>query len=260
MANKPFKIAFCNSKGGTAKTSSTQNVAHALANKGRKVLLVDFDPQASLTYSFGIDPNDCEASIADVLLEDHDINDIIQKTTVEGVDLASGSLFLSSFDTAMSGDESRETKLKEALAKVKGYDFVLVDTPPTASLLMVNALLSVDRFIVPVTPEYLAMQGLATMMDVVDRVKGGYGKCASLLGILLTRTDYRNRATHELVSMIRKHYKAQVFKNEIKVNVRVSEAPSFGKTIFQHDWASSGAESYRLLTDEILRKLKKEKK
>lgn len=260
MANKPVKIAFCNSKGGTAKTATTQNVAHALANKGGRVLLVDFDPQASLTYSFGINPNDCEATIADVLLEDYDINDIIKKTTVEGVDLAAGSLFLSSFDIAMSNSESREIKLREALGKVKGYDFVLVDTPPTASLLMVNALLGVDRFIIPVTPEYLALQGLATMMDVVERVRGGYGKCASLLGIVLTRTDYRNKATHELVGMIRKHYKAQVFKNEIRVNVRVSEAPSFGKTIFQHDWSSSGAEAYRQLTDEILKKLKKEKK
>ena len=259
MVKKPLKIAFCNSKGGTAKTASAQNISHALANKGKKVLLVDIDPQASLTYSFGIDPEECDLSIADVLLENSDIKDTLKPTAIKGVDIATGSLSLSSFDTAMSNDDLRETKLKDALDQVKGYDFILVDTPPTASLLMVNALLGVDRFIIPVTPEYLAMRGLATMMNVVDKVRGGYGKCASLLGIALTRADYRNKATHELVDLIRKHYKTQVFKSEIRVNVRVSEAPSHGKTVFQHDWASSGAESYKKLTDEILKKLKKEK-
>ena len=256
MKEDALRIAFCNAKGGTSKTTTTQNVAHALANKKKKVLVVDFDPQASLTYCFGLTPEDCEFSIADVLLEGVDINSAIVKTSIEGVDLVSGSIFLSSFDTAMSNDDSRETKLKEALREVSGYDFILLDTAPTAGMLMVNALLATDKFIIPVVPQYLAFQGLATMLGVVERVRGGYGECASLMGILLSQCDYRNKATHELIKLIKEHYKTEVFKREVRINVRVSEAPSFGKSIFQHDWASTGAESYRMLADEIIKRSK----
>jgi len=199
-------------------------------------------------------PHECESSIADVLLEDEPIGNTIVETTVDGVDLVCGSLNLSSFDTVMGDDSSREIKLKKALSNIGGYDYILLDTAPTASLLMVNALLGVDRFIIPVTPQYLSFEGLSSMMDIVSRVKEGFGSCASLLGILLTQVDYRNKATHELVNLIRKHYKASVFKSEVRINVRVSEAPSFGKSIFQHDDECSGAQAYRKLANEIIKK------
>ncbi len=258
MEKDVVKLSLINSKGGVAKTATAHNLAHELSNNGKRVLLVDLDPQASLTLSCGIRPNECTNSIADVLLEGVPAIEVVCSTSVEGVDIIPGSIALSSFDVAVASESDRDSLLKTALDKIKDYDVILCDCAPTLGLLPVNALVASDYFIVPVVPEYLALEGLATLMSAVERIREGLGSCAELLGIVLTKVDKRARATRELTAVIRNHYGDLVFKTEVPINVRVSEAPSYGKTIFQHDWAASGAQAYGELGKDVLKRLKKQ--
>ena len=198
---------------GTAKTTTTVNLAHALANKKLKILLVDLDPQASASLSLGIGREDLDPSIADVLFDNLPINKAIRPTGLQGVDILTGSMALSSFDITFASAKGRENKLKSSLASSKSYDITLIDCPPTLSLLPLNALIAADRFLVPVIPQYLALEGLATLTDALERIKAGIGCKADMLGILLTQVDRRSKSTGEIIDMIREHYGNKVFKN-----------------------------------------------
>ena len=152
----------------------------------------------------------------------------------------------------------RERRLKAAIEPIKGdYDFIILDCPPSLSLLSVNAMVAADAFIIPTPPEYLALEGLVGLMAAVQKIHAGIGDKCRLLGILLTKVDHRRKVTEEIIGIIRNHYKYQVFKTEVGVDVRLVEAPSFGKTIFEYDRSSSGAEAYLQLAREITRKGKK---
>jgi len=165
---------------------------------------------------------------------------------------------LASADLVLSAVAGREVVLKDALTPIRGdYDFTVLDCPPSLGLLTVNALTAADFFIVPVTPDYLSLEGLVNLLDAVERIKKGIGKAAGLLGILLTLADYRLNVTEEIGQMIRGYYGRLVFKAEIRGNVRLKEAPSFGKTIFDYDNGSAGAEAYRQLTKEVLKRINK---
>lgn len=252
-----LKISIINAKGGTAKTTTAVNLAHALANKKFKVLVCDLDPQASASLSFGFKRDNLFPSIADVLIDGFPINKAIRPTSVKSVDLLTGSMELSSFDITFAASKGREHKLKEALDRVKGYDVIIMDCPPTLGLLSLNSITAADEFIVPVIPQYLALEGLATLAEALERIKVGIGCGASMMGILLTQVDRRGKASTEIISLIRKHYSDKVFKTEIKINTRLNEAPSFGKTIFQHDWAATGAKAYQEFGNEVISKIKK---
>lgn len=254
------KIAVINCKGGTSKTTTSCNLSHGLANKNFKVLICDLDPQASASLSFGFKRDNLYPSIADVLLEGFPINKAIKKTSVKGIDLLAGDMALSSFDITFANAKGREHKLKEALIQLKGYDVIIMDCPPTLGLLSLNAITAADDFIVPVVPQYLALEGLATLTDALERIKAGIGCKANMMGILLTQVDRRGKASTEIINLIRKHYGNKVFKTEIGINTRLHEAPSFGKTIFQHDWTASGAQSYQSLALEVVSKVKKGRK
>jgi len=251
-----MKIAVINAKGGTAKTTSTVNIAHALANLKRKVLIVDLDPQASASLSFGIGRSDLDPSIADVLFDKLPVNKAIRHTGVTGVDILTGSMLLSSFDVTFSSSNGRENKLKLALASAKSYDVTLIDCPPTLSLLPLNALIAADTFLVPVIPQYLALEGLATLTEALECIKNGIGCTTDMLGIVLTQVDRRSKSTGEIIDLIRNHYGDKVFKTEVRINTKLAEAPSYGRTIFQHDFNASGAIQYQALADEIVAKIK----
>jgi len=166
---------------------------------------------------------------------------------------------LASADLALSVVKGREVVLKAALTPILGdYDFAVLDCPPSLGLLTVNALTAADFFLVPVTPDYLSLEGLVNLLDAVERIKAGIGRAADLLGILLTLADYRLNVTEEIGRMIRGYYGRLVFKTEIRGNVRLKEAPSFGKTIFDYDKGSAGAEAYQELTKEVLQRINKQ--
>ena len=251
-------VALVNNKGGVGKTTSAVNLAAWIAAGGKKVLLVDLDAQGSASLSLGLTRADLSPGSAEVILDGHPIREAIRPTSVKGLDILPGSMALASADLVLSAVTGREVVLKDALTPIRGdYDFTVLDCPPSLGLLTVNALTAADFFIVPVTPDYLSLEGLVNLLDAVERIKKGIGKAAGLLGILLTLADYRLNVTEEIGQMIRGYYGRLVFKAEIRGNVRLKEAPSFGKTIFDYDNGSAGAEAYRQLTKEVLKRINK---
>jgi len=248
-------LSVINNKGGTAKTTTAVNLAAALALKGRRTLLIDLDGQASASLSLGIDRAGFKPSAADVVLGGRGIVGVIRKTADDGLDLVTGSPDLADADLQLVRLPGREHRLKDALATIRaGYEFIILDCPPSLGLLSVNSLVAADAFIVPTPPEYLALEGLVGLLDAVQRIHEGIGDACRLAGILLTKVDHRRKVTEGIVQVIRDHYRDQVFRTEIRVDVRLVEAPSFGKTIFQYDRGSAGAEAYRQLADEIIRR------
>ena len=249
-------VALVNNKGGVGKTTSAVSLAAGIAAEGHRVLLADLDAQGSASLSLGIARADLSPGVAEVILEGRLIREAIRPSSVKGLDILPGSMKLASADLALSDVNGREAVLKTALKPILAdYDIMVLDCPPSLGLLTVNALTAADFFLVPLTLDYLALEGLVNLMEAVERIRAGIGKTAAPLGFLLTLADYRLNVTEEIAGMIRKHYGRLVFKTVIPGNVKLKEAPSFGKTIFDYDAGSAGAEAYRELTKEVLHRL-----
>ena len=253
-------VALVNNKGGVGKTTSAVNLAAGIAAEGFRVLLADLDAQGSASLSLGLTRADLQPGAAEVLLEGRPIREAIRKSSVAGLDILPGSMALASADLALSDIHGREAVLKVALKPIRSgtYDYVILDCPPSLGLLTVNALTAADFFLVPLTPDYLSLEGLVNLLEAVARIKAGIGAAADPLGILLTLADARLNVTAEISAMIRKHYGRLVCRTVIPTNVKLKEAPSFGKTIFDYDAGSAGAEAYRHLAKEILNHLENE--
>ena len=251
-------VAVVNNKGGVGKTTSAVNLSAGIA-AGKRVLLLDLDAQGSASLSLGLTRGDLTPGAAEVILEGHPIREAIRPSSVKGLDILPGSMALASADLALSVIAGREVVLKNVLKPIlNDYDFAVLDCPPSLGLLTVNALTAADFFIIPLTPDYLSLEGLVNFMDAVEKIRAGIGgKVAAPLGILLTLADYRLNATKEIGQMIRGFHGRLVFKTEIRVNVKLKEAPSFGKSVFDYDNGSSGAEAYRELTKEVLQRISK---
>jgi len=250
-------LALVNAKGGVGKTTTAVNVAAGLVELGRRVLLVDLDAQGSAALSLGLTREELEPGAAAVLLDGQSLAAAVRPTYIEGLRILPGSLGLASADLALADVSGREEVLAAALAPARAkYDLVLVDCPPSMGLLSVNALVAADRYIVPVTPDYLAAAGLVALLEAVERIRAGIGRAAGLLGILLTLADYRLNVTAELAGMIRRQFGRAVFRTEIRGNVKLKEAPSFGRTVLDYAPRSTGAVAYRELTREVLARLK----
>lgn len=246
-------ISLVNNKGGVAKTTTAVNLAAALAAQKKKALLVDLDSQGSASLSLGVTRAHLAPSLADALLDDKPIETCVRDTQVKNLSLITGSMQLANADLALADAWGRELKLKRTLEPLrKQYDYILIDCPPSLSLLPVMALVAAEEFIVPVTPHYLALEGLVNLMTAVEKLRKGMGDVARLRGLVLTMVDRRAKVTEEIIGLIREHYKDKVFKTEVRVNVRLTEAPSFGQTIFEYDPKSHGAEAYRALAKELL--------
>ena len=252
-------VAVVNNKGGVGKTTSAVNLSAGIAAGKKKVLLVDLDAQGSASLSLGLTRGDLSPGSAEVIMEGHPIREAIRPSSVKGLDILPGSMALASADLVLSVVKGREVVLQNALTPILAdYDFAVLDCPPSLGLLTVNALTAADFFIIPLTPDYLALEGLVNFMAAVEKIRAGIGgKVAAPLGILLTLADYRLNVTEEIGKMIRGHWGRLVFKTEIRGNVRLKEAPSFGKTIFDYDNGSAGAEAYRQLTKEVLKRINK---
>jgi chromosome partitioning protein len=246
-------LALVNNKGGVGKTTSAVNLAAALARFGNRTLLLDLDSQASAAFSLGVERVSLQPWSREVLANGVPLSDYIRETSIDNLHLVPGEMGLASADLFLADLSGRERRLDNALSGVRDdYDYIVIDCPPSLSLLPVNALVASDGHIVPVVPEYLALEGLVNLVEAMNKLREGIGIRSELLGIVVTRADYRTNLTHDIVHILREKFGDQVFGNEIRVNVRLAEAPSFGKSIFEYSPSASGALAYEALALELL--------
>jgi chromosome partitioning protein len=243
-------IAFANQKGGVAKTTTTLNLGVALAEKGNNVLLVDLDPQGNLTMSQGLNPDEIERSMFDVLVHKIPIQDVIEKREV---DLAVSSIDLAGAELSLSSMIGRERALEKALAPIRNdYDFILIDTPPSLGLLTINALVAADGVIVPVQCEYLSLRGLVQLENTLSMIRENLNPEVGIEGILPTMYDSRTLHSREAVEILQENFGDLVFDTKIKKTVRYAEAPVKGTSVLKYDPSGSAAQAYRDLAKEVL--------
>lgn len=253
-----MRLALVNVKGGVGKTTTAVSLAAAFARSGLKVLVVDLDPQGSATTSFGVTREEASPSVAEVLLGETEAAEAIRETRVEEISLLPASLRLAGADLALARRQEPDKLLKRALSPVRRrYDVIVFDCPPGLSILTTNALNAAHAYVVPVLPHYLDMEALAGFFEAISSLKERIGKLPELLGILLTQVDHRTQVTDEVVAAIRATWGKRVFRTEIPVNVRLAEAPSHGRTIFELQSWSTGALAYGKLGGEVLRRARK---
>jgi chromosome partitioning protein len=243
-------ISFANQKGGVAKTTTTLNLGVAFSEQGLKVLLVDLDPQGNLTMSQGLNPDAIERSMFDVLVHRLPLEEVIHQAEV---DLAVSSIDLAGAELALSSMIGRERALEKALAVVKdGYDYVLIDTPPSLGLLTINALVASNGVIVPVQCEYLSLRGLVQLENTLSMIRENLNPHVEIEGILPTMFDTRTLHSREAVEILQENFGDLVFDTKIRKTVRYAEAPVKGTSVLKYDPSGSAAEAYRELAKEVL--------
>ena len=244
--------ALANQKGGVAKTTSTVNLGAALAERGRRVLLVDLDPQSNLTMSQGFDPEKVESSMFDVLVHKVPIVDVIQQAEVA---VAVSSIELAGAELALSSMIGRERALEKALLPIQAdYDTILIDTPPSLGLITVNALTAADGVIVPVQCEYLSLRGLVQLETTLAAIRENLNPRVHITGILPTMFDSRTLHAREAVSILEENFGDRVFKTRIRKTVRLAEAPVQGQSVLRYDSRGAAAQAYRQLAEEVLKR------
>lgn len=253
-------ICVANQKGGVGKTTTSINLSAALAKLGNQILVLDMDPQGNASSGVGIKRHEHEAAnIYHVLIGEKNLSDVVVATSVKGLYIAVANPDLVGAEIELVDAPNREFRLKEAIKEVaERFDYIIIDCPPSLGLLTLNSLSAADSFIVPLQCEYFALEGLSQLLNTAGLIKKKLNPELKIEGIVLTMFDSRNNLSHQVVSEIQSHFGDKVFKSIIPRNVRLSEAPSHGLTIFDYDEKSVGAIKYRELASELDRRLKEE--
>ena len=246
-------IAVASQKGGVGKTTTAVNLGSCLAQESRRVLIVDIDPQGNATSALGINGNDRPQTIYEALIGQSELKETILPTALASLDLVPAGQRLSGAEIELVDMTSRESRLRDCLTSVRNeYDYVFVDSPPSLGLLTVNALTAADAVLIPLQCEYLALEGLTQLLGAIRRVQDRLNPGLRIEGVLLTMYDARLNLSQQVAAEARKFFSERVYRSVIPRNVRLSEAPSFGKPIVLYDPHSTGAESYRELAREVL--------
>ncbi len=246
-------IAVFNQKGGVGKTTTNVNLSACIAVRGRKVLVVDIDPQGNTTSGLGIDKKELKKTIYDVLIGEAKAEEVITQTAVENLSIIPSSVQLAGAEIELTGFEEREKMLKKALEGIKDeYQYVFIDCPPSLGLLTINALTAADSVLIPIQCEYYALEGVGQLMNTIWLVQRGLNPDLKVEGVVLSMFDGRTNLSIQVVDEVKRHFKGMVYTTIIPRNVRLAEAPSYGVPILMYDPKSKGAEAYEELADEFI--------
>lgn len=246
-------IAIANQKGGVGKTTTSINLSACIAAKGKKVLVIDIDPQGNTTSGYGIEKNEIENTIYELILGDCSIEDCILKEIMPNVSILPSNVNLAAAEIELIGVEKKEYILRNEVDWVKDrYDFIIIDCPPSLSLLTVNAMTAADSVLVPIQCEYYALEGLSQLIHTVNLIKERLNPDLEMEGVVFTMYDSRTNLSAQVVENVKNHLNQKIYKTVIPRNIRLAEAPSYGRPINIYDPKSAGAESYMALADEVI--------
>lgn len=248
-------ISVTNQKGGVGKTTSAVNIAYYLAKKGHRTLLVDFDPQGNATSGLGIDKQSLDATMTEVILETKTLAEVILETEHKNLFLAPATPHLANTEVELAQAGRRFTRLKNAIENGPKFDFVIIDSPPSLSLLTVNGLIAARYVLLPVQAEFYALEGLGQLLETMKLVRKNMNPTLDLIGVLPTMVDGRTTLSGQVHEEIKKHFPGKVFKNTIPRNIRLAEAPSHGLPVGAYDKFSKGARAYKAVTKELMERV-----
>ena len=246
-------IAIANQKGGVGKTTTAINLSSCLADKGQRVLSIDMDPQGNMTSGLGVDKDEVEKTVYDLIIGEAEIDEVIQKNVMDNLDVIPTNIDLSAAEIELIGVDDKEYIVRNAVHKVKdNYDFIIIDCPPSLSMLTINAMTTADSVIVPIQCEYYALEGLSQLMHTVQLVKERLNPVLEMEGVVFTMYDARTNLSLQVVENVKDNLHQNIYKTIIPRNIRLAEAPSYGMPINKYDPKSAGSDAYMRLADEVI--------
>ena len=246
-------VAIANQKGGVGKTTTSINLSACLAEKGKKVLAIDLDPQGNMTSGLGVDKDEVDNTVYELILDECSIRESITETVVDGLSIIPSNVHLAGAEIELLGINDKEYILKSSVDYIKDdYEFIIIDCPPSLNMLTVNAMTTADTILVPIQCEYYALEGLSQLIHTINLVQERLNPNLQIEGVVFTMYDVRTNLSHQVVDTVKENLDANIYKTMIPRNIRLAEAPSYGIPINMYDSRSAGAESYRSLADEII--------